>query len=468
MTSGRTSPSESHDGRTALLVAVGLSAFLAPFLGSSLNLAIPAIGRDLHASAVTLNWVVTAYLVASAAFLLPFGRLADLVGRRRIFLLGTLAQTVLLLAAAFAPSVSWLVGLRFLQGAAGAMAFATSMALLVAAFPAAERGRVLGIGTAAVYVGLSLGPPLGGFITQQLGWRAVFLVNAAIGALLAAVLLRSGANESEARTGERFDLGGAALYALGLAALIGGLSTVKTIPSARWAIVAGALALVAFVVRDLAAPQPILALRLFRGAVFAFSNLAALLNYAATFAVGYLLSLYLQGVRDYSAREAGLVLLAQPVVMAVLSPLAGRLSDRIEPRRVASLGMALSAAGLALFVGLGETTPIGWVVAGLLLLGTGFGLFSSPNSNAVMSAVAPRDYGVASATLGTMRLVGQALSMAAAAAITAARLGESRLGDAPVAALLGAQRTAFGLFALLCAAGIAASLARGRVRASDG
>ncbi|QQR76070.1 MAG: MFS transporter [Holophagales bacterium] len=461
-------PSGNDGGRTALLVAVGLSAFLAPFLGSSLNLAIPAIGRDLHASAVTLNWVVTAYLVASAACLLPFGRLADLVGRRRIFLLGTLAQTTFLLAAAFAPSVSWLVALRLLQGAAGAMAFATSMALLVAAFPAAERGRVLGIGTAAVYVGLSLGPPLGGFITQQLGWRAVFLVNAAIGALLAAVLSRSGAKESEARTDERFDLGGAALYAFGLAALIGGLSTVKTIPPARWAIVAGALALTAFVVRDLAAAQPILALRLFRGAVFAFSNLAALLNYAATFAVGYLLSLYLQGVRGLSAREAGLVLLAQPVVMALLSPAAGRLSDRLEPRRVASLGMALSAAGLALFVGLGETTPLAWVVAGLLLLGTGFGLFSSPNSNAVMSAVGARDYGVASATLGTMRLLGQAFSMAAAAAITAARLGGARLGEAPVAALLGAQRAAFVLFALLCAAGIAASLARGRVRTAAG
>lgn len=465
MSSTPARPSGNDGGRTALLVAVGLSAFLAPFLGSSLNLAIPAIGRDLHASAVTLNWVVTAYLVASAACLLPFGRLADLVGRRRIFLLGTLAQTTFLLAAAFAPSVSWLVALRLLQGAAGAMAFATSMALLVAAFPAAERGRVLGIGTAAVYVGLSLGPPLGGFITQQLGWRAVFLVNAAIGALLAAVLSRSGAKESEARTDERFDLGGAALYAFGLAALIGGLSTVKTIPPARWAIVAGALALTAFVARDLAAAQPILALRLFRGAVFAFSNLAALLNYAATFAVGYLLSLYLQGVRGLSARDAGVVLLAQPVVMALLSPLAGHLSDRIEPRRVASLGMALSAVGLALFAGLGETTSLGWVVAGLLLLGTGFGLFSSPNSNAVMSAVTPRDYGVASATLGTMRLVGQALSMAAAAAITAARLGESRLGEAPVAALLGAQRTAFVLFAALCTVGVAASLARGRVRA---
>lgn len=464
-------PRETADQRVrreqrALLVAVGLSAFFTPFLSSALNLAIPAIGRELRAPAVALNWIVTAFLVTSAACLLPFGRLADLAGRRRVFLIGTVAQTVLLAAAAFAPTVGWLIALRLLQGVASAMAFATGMALLVAGFPASERGRVLGIGTAAVYTGLSLGPPLGGLITEALGWRAIFLVAAGIGALLAGVLFATGRREAPAAEGERFDLAGAALYATGVALLVGGLSTVRTLAAGRWALAAGVLALGVFVVRDRVAPHPILALRLFRSAVFAFSNLAALLNYAATFAVGYLLSLYLQGVRGYSAREAGLVLLAQPVLMALLSPLAGRLSDRIEPRRVASLGMALSALGLALFVGLGETTPIAWVVAGLLLLGTGFGLFSSPNSNAVMSAVAARDYGVASATLGTMRLLGQALSMAAAAAITAARLGGAKLGEAPVAALLGAQRTAFVLFAALCAAGVAASLARGRVRAA--
>ncbi len=450
--------------RRALLVAVGLSSFLTPFLGSSLNLAIPTIGRDLQASAISLNWVVTAFAVASAACLLPLGRLADLVGRRRVFAAGAVVTTILLAAAAFVPSIEWLVGLRFVQGAAAAMTFATAMALVVAAFPANARGRVLGIATAAVYVGLSLGPPLGGLITQALGWRAIFALTAAIGALLVAVLTLAGREAPPPLTGERFDRLGAGLYAVGIAAVIGGASTLRAVAGASWAVAVGFVALTLFVRRDRAAAHPILALRLFAKPVFAFSNLAALLNYAATFAVGFLLSLYLQGVRGLSARDAGLILLVQPVVMAVLSPLAGRLSDRVEPRLVASLGMGLSAVGLALFATLGATTPLAWVVAGLLLLGTGFGLFSSPNSNAVMSSVEARDLGVAAATLGTMRLVGQALSMAAVALITSLALGSARLDQAGATALLTAQRTSFVLFALLCTAGIAASLARGRMR----
>ena len=242
------------------------------------------------------------------------------------------------------------------------MAFATAMALLVAAFPAAERGRVLGIGTAAVYVGLSLGPPLGGLITQTLGWRAIFLVTAGIGALVATVLTACGTKESTSPSGERFDLPGAALYAAGLAALIGGISTVRSLSGARWALAGGAIALAVFVVRDRVAAAPILALRLFRGAVFAFSNLAALLNYAATFAVGYLLSLYLQGVRGYSAREAGLVLLAQPVVMALLSPLAGQAlgSRRAAPRRLARHGDLGGGPRALRPAGGGDAASPGW------------------------------------------------------------------------------------------------------------
>ena len=456
-------PSEhAHGELRVLLAVVSLSSFVTPFLGSSLNLAIPAIGRDLGAGVVALNWVVTAYLVASAACLLPFGRLADLVGRRRLFLVGTLGQAAFLLGAAASRSVEVLVALRLLQGIAGAMGFATAMAMLVDAFPPAERGRVLGISTAAVYVGLSVGPVLGGVITQHLGWRAIFVLNGTLSLLLAALVATRLRTGGRAAGPSRFDAASALLYAGSLAATMGGLSTLRSHPAARWVLLAGLAGLAGFVVRQLRVTEPLLDLRLFASPVFAFSNLAALLNYSATFAVTFLLSLYLQVVRGLEAQVAGAVLLAQPIMMALLSPVAGRLSDRIEPRRVSSLGMALTAAALALFAFLGEATPLAVVIGELVLIGVGFALFSSPNSNAVMGAVERRHYGVASATLGTMRLVGQALSMATVALIFAVFLGDAPVTVNAAPGLLAANRVAFALFAGLCAAGIFASLARGR------
>jgi MFS family permease len=198
--------------------------------------------------------------------------------------------------------------------------------------------------------------------------------------------------------------------------------------------------------------------------VYAFANLAALINYSATFGVGFLLSLYLQHVRHLGPQAAGLVLVAQPVVMTAVSPVAGRLSDRVESRVVASAGMALTAVGLALLVPVTDGTPLGYIVGCLALLGVGFGLFSSPNTNAVMGAVEPRHYGAAAATLGTMRLVGQMLSMAVATLVLSRVVGSVSVTGAPPDALVRATRLSLGVFAALCAGGVIASLARGAAR----
>ncbi|HEX9899696.1 MAG TPA: MFS transporter, partial [Candidatus Methylomirabilis sp.] len=199
-------------------------------------------------------------------------------------------------------------------------------------------------------------------------------------------------------------------------------------------------------------------------AVFTFSNLAALINYSATFAVTFLLSLYLQYTKGLGPRDAGLILVSQPLVMAAFSPIAGRLSDRIEPRTVASLGMAFTVLGLVLLAFLGEGTPLAFIVATLVILGFGFALFSSPNTNAVMSSVDRRLYGVASATLGTMRLSGQMLSMGIAMLVFALYVGRVRIGAANPASFLYSLKVAFAIFAILCFFGIFASLARGRLK----
>lgn len=446
-------------------MATTIGAFLTPFMVSSLNIALPAMGKEYAMSAVALGWIPTVYILATAALLVPFGRIGDLFGRRRIYIAGTLIYSVAALLAALAPSEALLLAARAVQGAGAAMIFGTGMAILISAFPLGERGRVLGINISATYLGLSLGPVIGGVLTQRLGWRSVFVVTGVLGLAVAAVFaLKVKAEWKETRTGP-FDYFGSAVYALALVLVVWGLSE---LPAVLGAVVMGA-GLVAFAVFawwETKAIAPILDVPLFRhNRVFALSNLAALINYSATFAVGFLLSLYLQYIKAFNAETAGLILIAQPALMTLCSPFAGKLSDRVEPRIVASAGMALTVAGLLLFTVLGSGTPVWYVVLVLCLHGVGFGLFSSPNTNTVMSSVRKEFYGLASATVATMRVIGQMLSMGLAMLVFAVVMGKVEVTPENYGAFLTSVRAAFAIFTALCVVGLLASLARGNLRA---
>ena len=440
-----------------------LGAFLTPFTSSAVNLALPAIARDFRASAVTLGWISTANILAAAALVVPFSRLADLHGRRRVFLAGAVAFAAASLWAGLAPGVAQLIAARTAQGVGAAAMFGTGVAILTSVLPPGERGRALGLNTAAVYLGLSLGPTLGGWLTGAFGWRSVFLANVVLaGALL--VALRWLRGEWAGARGERFDLAGAVLYVAGLVAFLFGLARLDR-PGGAALAAGGAAALALFLWWEARAGSPVLDMRMLRrNTLFAMSSLAAFLNYAATSAVGFLVSLYLQFVRGLEPGAAGMVMLSQPLLMMLVSPLAGALSDRVEPRVPASAGMALSGIGLAGLALVGPATPLAWVVAALVVLGTGFGLFTSPNTNAGMGAVEPRQYGVASGFLGTMRLTGQVFSMAVAMLVLGARLGHVAAASASPGALTGALRVLFACFAAICALGVFPSLARGKVR----
>ena len=446
--------------RTALAVSM-VSSFLTPFMASSLNVAMPLIGREFGLRAVTLAWTLTIYTLAAAMFLVPFGRLADLVGRKRIFTIGLGVDIAGALIGAFAPSAPVLLLGRAVQGFGGAMIFGTGVAILTSVHPPGGRGRALGLNTAAVYTGLSLGPVLGGFLVHAWGWRSVFLATVPIASTgLVLALTRLKGEWADAR-GEGFDLGGAALLGAGLVALMFGFSRLPTVPGAVITS-AGILTLAAFVACELRQPAPLLDLRLFRhNRIFAFSNLAALFNYSATSAVAFLMSLYLQYIKGLPPQKAGLILVAQPIVMALTSPFSGRLSDRTQPRLIASAGMALSAGGLLLFSFIGPATGFGFIVGTLICLGLGFGLFSSPNTNAVMCSVEMRHLGVASAALGTMRLTGQMLSSGITMMIFAVVIGQAAIEPSVYPLFLRSAHIAFVFFAVLCVAGIFASLARG-------
>jgi EmrB/QacA subfamily drug resistance transporter len=449
--------------RAALLLAT-LSAFLTPFMGSSVLVALPTIGREFGVDAVVLGWVVTAFILAAAVFLLPFGRLADIHGRKRVYAGGVTVFTVASLLCGLAPSAGLLIGFRALQGVGSTMMFGTGTAILTSVYPAGQRGWVLGVNVAAVYLGLSLGPPVGGLLTAHLGWRSIFFVCVPAGAMVLGLIHRYLKKEWAEARGERFDLVGACLSGVGLVLLVSGLSTASGGRSLGL-IALAAVALAAFIRWESRAVSPMLNMALFRGnPVFAFSNLAALIHYNATFGVSFLLSLYLQEVRGFGPQAAGVVLLCQPALMAICSPFAGRLSDRVEPRTVASTGMTMTATALAGFAFLGGETPIALIAGNLVLLGIGYSLFSSPNTNAVMGSVDKRDYGVASATLGTMRLTGNLLSMGVATLLLALFVGRQQITPVLHASFLHAVRVAFGVFAVLCVGGVFASLARGKLR----
>jgi EmrB/QacA subfamily drug resistance transporter len=454
---------ETSIKRTATIVAA-LGSFLSPFMTSSVNIAMPVIGQEFSMDTVLLGWVATAYLLAAAMFLVPFGKLADMHGRKRIFTYGMGLFTLASLLCALSPSTAVLIGSRALQGIGSTMVFGTGVAILTSVFPPGERGRALGLNVAATYTGLSVGPFLGGLLTQNLGWRSLFLINVPLGLLVILLVLWRLKGDWAEAAGESFDWAGSAIYGGSLVATMYGLALLPEMVGA-WVLLGGVAGILLFAWWETRAESPILNMGLFASnRVFAFSNLAALINYSATFAIGFMLSLYLQVVKGLSPQSAGLVLVAQPVMMAVFSPLTGRLSDRIEAQILSSTGMGFMVVSLFLLAFLGAETPLWFVVACQVLLGLGYALFSSPNVNAIMSSVEGRTFGVASATLGTMRLIGQMLSMGVATLVLAIFVGKVQIGPEHHGAFLTSLKTAFVLFAVLCFGGVFASLARGKTR----
>jgi EmrB/QacA subfamily drug resistance transporter len=443
------------------------TSFVTAFAASSLNIAIPVIGREFHSAATELSWTVTAYFLCVVALSVPFGRLADISGKRRIYVIGILIFGAMSGMCAMSASLSMLVAFRVFQGVGTAMIFATNTAIIADVYPPEKRGRVLGISVAFIYTGLSVGPVVGGLITHHLGWRYTFALSGAV-ALAAFVIAFSKLPKSLAKgqgSLKHMDSVGILLYIAWAVTLMYGL-TIFTQSAASYILTASGIALLfMFVKFEIKADNPVIEIRLFKNINFMLSNLAALFNYGATFAVGYLLSIYLQMVKGYGADVSGLVLIIQPIVQAIVSPVAGRLSDRHSPYRIASLGMGVCTASLAVFIFMDAATPIWAILANLAACGFGVALFSSPNTNAIMSGVQPRDYGVASSLTSTMRTMGQVVSMAIITIIMNVVIGHVPIGEAGADGLIQSMRTGFIVFVCVCAAGAAISLQRKPKRA---
>ncbi len=447
--------SKANDAnKMSALLAATLAAFLVPFMGASLNIALPTIGNEFQIDAVLLSWISASFLLASAIFALPFGRTADIYGLKRIFIYGTITYIAFSFLSGIAPSAVLLILFRVFQGIGAAMMFGTGVAILTSVFPLAERGKALGINIAGVYAGLSIGPFLGGVLTQYLGWRSIFFLNVLLGLIVISFVVFRLKGEWAECKGEKFDVKSAVVYSFALLFLMYGFSL---IPEALGIIltVIGITGVLIFVITDTKAKNPLLDMRLFfKNRIFAFSNLAALINYSTTTGAVFLLSLYLQYILGYTPQKAGLALLPLPLIMVIISPVAGELSDKIDPRILVSIGMALTAVGLSFFIFVGFFTELLYIIAGQLVLGSGFALFASPNTNAIMGSVKKRNYGVASATASTMRLTGQVLSFGIAILIFSLIIGKVQITPDAYFNLLESIRAAFKIFAIICFIGI--------------
>jgi len=450
--------------RNIILFVTTIGSFLTPFMGSSLNVALPAIGNEFNINALLLSWVPTSYLLAAAMCLVPIGRIADIIGRQKVFFYGVIIFGIFSFLCSMARNFLFFIVCRVFQGIGGAMIFGTAVAILTGIFPIQQRGRVLGINVAGVYLGLSLGPIFGGILTQNLGWRSIFYLNAFLGFLMFFLIILFLKLEKEKVTLKNFDNIGTLFYSPMLLLLMYGFSLLPQILGFVLLLI-GIIFLFIFIRYEMNAVQPLLNVGLFKAnPIFLFSNLAALINYSATSAVSFLLSLYLQYIKGYQPQQAGIILIAQPLTMTLLSPVAGRLSDRIQPQIIASAGMGLTGLGLFFLSFINSSVSVDSIIIYLLILGLGFALFSSPNTNAVMSSVEKANYGIAASTLATMRLLGQMSSMGIVMLIFSLVLGRIKITPEGYPLFINALKIAFYIFTGLCIFGVYASLKRGKIK----
>jgi len=449
----------TQTNKSAVLITLSITSFLVPYMGSSLNLALPELAYAFNLDAKKLGWVTSAFLIATAAFQVPSAKIADLFGRKKIFLLGV----ALFGASSVACAVAWnfvsLIVFRVFAGLGSAMIFGTNLAILSATYEARERGKAMGFLTSVVYMALAVGPFLGGFLTHYFGWESVFYIPGAILVVQAITVPFFIKSEWVEDSSKHFDKRGSLIFGLSVFCLIFGFSEFPNI-YAFILVVVGILLLVFFYNYEKHRKEPIFNVRLFGGnKVFTLSSLATLFSYAATTATFFIMSLYLQFVRGFDARAAGLVLVSSAVVQSIAALFSGRLADKFEPSKISMFGMILNAVGLFGLVFAGLDSSIIFVIAMLLLLGLGIGLFGAPNTKVIMGSVEKKHISQASATVGTMRLSGQAFSMGIAMMAISLFIGDTPIVPENFANFMQSWKFTFVLCAVLCVVGACTSRA---------
>ena len=458
--------------KIATLWVIAAIQFLTPFMFSSIGVALPAIGTEFGANAVQLGLVTMTYTLGVSLFLLPMGRFADIHGRRKIFVAGALVMALATLALAFSPNINLILFCRFVQGIGAAMITSTSLAIVTSVFPPERRGRAMGIVLACTYLGVSSGPLVAGFMVEYLTWRWIFYFAAAVSALSFLYALFGLRGEWADAKDESFDYLGILLYMPALSLLIVGVLERREImklleywqlPGDYWIGIAavGVAGLVFFLVYESRVSQPMLPVRtIIHNRIFFYSNIATLLNYAASFAVAFFFSIYLQVALGASPKNTGLILVIQPLIQTVCSPLVGRLTERWPASNLATLGMIFCAVGISAASFLTADSNLLEIFPVLVLMGLGFGFFAAPNNLVIMSSVPRRQYGMASSVIATMRTLGMLVSMTITTVLLDLHLDKRQVGPETVGEFVASQQMAMWIFAGLSLVGVFFSVQR--------
>lgn len=459
-----TSPST----RWLTLLSICVATFLMPMSLSSVNVALPTIADDLQADAVLLSWVPTMNLLGAVALQLPAGRIADMIGHKRVFLAGVVLFALASMLVLTVTDIRPFLVLRLTQGISGAMIFGTGMAIITRIFDDNNRGMALGLSSASVYLGLTCGPMIGGWLTEFWGWHAVFLAPLPL-TVLSLVMVGFFVRESERRREERLDWLGSLIFMFATTTTFVGISELPK-PAGIITALLGLGAFVLFIFQQERAAHPLIRFRqLAANRVFFRSLQSSFLMYSANYPLQFMLSLYLQYIQQLTPSEAGQLMLLQAMIMVVVAPLSGRLSDWLEPRIPATLGSLLFALGLGILSLLDASSSLLQVALTLLLMGLGFGLFSSPNNNAALSSVAVERLGIASALLNISRSMGNMLGMAVVVFLFNMLIGNARIQPEQYPALMNALQIAFLICAGYALTAAAISWSRGRMhRARQG
>ncbi len=417
------------DYKLGVLIAIGMGSLMSAMDGSIVNTILPVLRTTFQSNVAAIEWVVIVYLLVLSGLLLTFGRLGDLRGHKSVYVWGF----VIFIAGSALSGAAWSAGtlilFRGMQAVGGAMLASNSPAIVTGAFPPNQRGRAFGLVAMLTYLGLTIGPSLGGWLTQAFGWRTVFYINVPVGLLALALSLFFVPRGAPAERAQQFDLPGALLFLAGLTALMLGLNMGSEwgwLSLAVLGLLAGALILLfVFVQIERRSPAPMLDLSLFRLRLFSTSTLSAVLNYICVYSITFLMPFYLIQGRGLNPAQAGLLLSVQPVLMAIVAPVSGALSDRLGSRLPGMLGMAIMAAGLLMLSSQGAATGMWLSAAGLAVTGLGTGIFISPNTSALMGAAPRTRQGIASGVLATARNFGMVLGIGLAGAIFTTHLAQN-------------------------------------------
>ncbi len=409
--------------KLTVLAAACTAIFINPLVGSMLNLALTAIGDDLGCSTHQLGWLTSVYFIASVMAMMPAAKLSDIYGKKRIFMLGICIAVAGLILSSTSRDIYMLYLYRAFTGLGTAMISCNSVSMISDVYLRNERGMALSVNTACVYIGGSIGPTLGGVITEFLGWRALFIVM--IPLLVVSLFFISRFKHNIKSTPDsKFDSKGAAVYMTGvLVTMLGVLSLPEMYAFAMIGI--GASVMVGFVLLERGTERPLMDLRLFRNSRFSRSLTALFLNYASSWSISFFLSLYFQSIGAMTPSEAGMVLMIQPLFQVIVTLSVGRFIDSVDYRILPTVGMGVLCVSLGMMMFIGTEPNLPYACLCLALAGIGFGLFSSPNTTATMSYVHPTEYNEASGMISTMRQTGMMVSMATATCLIAIYMGSS-------------------------------------------